>query len=204
MLLIKLSLAGVLTIGIAACNSNKQPHASETDNITKVRVLEKEELVARGQYLTTVSGCNDCHSPKKFTATGMQLDSTRLLSGHPAGTPLAPVDAAAVKPGYWIQMAPDLTAFVGPWGMSYAANLTPDSATGTGAWTEEEFIKTLRTGRHLGQENGRPIMPPMPWEFIGKMTEEDLRSIYTYLRTIPPISNRVPAPAPPNQVKTKG
>ena len=179
MLLIKLSLAGALTLGIMACNSNKQPHASEPDDdIDKVRTLEKEELIARGQYLMMVGGCNDCHSPKKFTAQGMELDSTRLFSGHPAGSPLAPVDEASLKPGNWVQMASDITAFAGPWGISYAANLTPDSATGIGAWSEEVFIKALRTGKHLGQENGRPIMPPMPWQYVSKMTEEDLAWIY--------------------------
>lgn len=205
MLLFKLTLAGTLVMGVMACNSNKQPHASEPDDdITSVRTMEKEELEARGQYLLTIGGCHDCHSPKKFTANGMELDSTRLLSGHPAGSPIPPIPAEALKPGGWVQMGPDITAFVGPWGISYAANLTPDPATGTGAWTEENFIKALRTGKHLGQEGGRPIMPPMPWQFIGKMTDEDLRSIFTYLRTMPPVSNRVPAPVPPNEVKTKG
>lgn len=203
MLLIKLSLAGTLTMGIMACNSNKQPHASEPDDITKERTLEKEELVARGQYLMMIGGCNDCHSPKTFTAQGPLFDSTRLFSGHPAGSPLPPITTDATKPGNWVQMAPDLTAFVGPWGISYAANLTPDSATGTGAWSEEEFVGTLRTGKHLGQENGRPIMPPMPWQLIGRMSDEDLKAIYTYLRTVPPVNNRVPAPVPPTEVKIK-
>ena len=202
MLLIKLSLAGVLALGFTACNSNKQPHASEPDDITQERILEKEELVARGQYLITIGGCADCHSPKKFTAQGMELDSSRMYSGHPAGSPLPPIDASALKPGNWVQMGPDITAFVGPWGISYAANLTPDSATGIGAWSEEVFIKTLRTGKHLGQETGRPILPPMPWQFVGKMTDEDLRAVYSYLRTLPPINNRVPTPVPPDQVKT--
>jgi hypothetical protein len=100
-------------------------------------------------------------------------------------------------------MAPDITSFVGPWGISYAANLTPDSATGIGAWTEDVFMKTLRTGKHLGMENGRPILPPMPWEFIGKMTDEDLSAVFAYLRNLPAISNRVPAPVPPNEVAAK-
>lgn len=199
---IKLTVAGVLAIGLTACNSNKQPHASETGALAQEKMLSKEELVARGQYLMTVGGCADCHSPKKFSAQGMEEDSTRMYSGHPAGSPLPPIDASALKPGNWVQMGPDITAFVGPWGISYAANLTPDSATGIGAWREEEFIKALRTGKHLGQENGRPIMPPMPWQYIGKMTDEDLKAIYTYLRTLPPVSNRVPAPVPPGQVKT--
>lgn len=199
----KLLLAGVLSIGIIACTSDKQPHAAETTDITQVRALEKEEMVARGEYLLTIGGCNDCHTPKKFSEKGMELDSSRLLSGHPANFPITPVDAAALKPGNWVQMNPIVTAFVGPWGISYAANLTPDSASGIGAWTEEVFIKTLRTGKHLGQENGRPILPPMPWQNLTHMTDEDIRSVYAYLRSLPPVSNRVPAPTPPNEVKTK-
>jgi hypothetical protein len=199
----QLLMAGVLSIGIIACNSDKQPRAAETDVITQVRTLEKEEMVARGEYLITIGGCHDCHTPKKFSEKGPELDSSKFLSGHPAGSPVPPVDAATLKPGNWIQMGPDITFFAGPWGISYTANLTPDSATGIGAWTEEVFMKTLRTGKHLGQESGRPILPPMPWEMVARMTDEDLRSVYAYLRSLPPVSNRVPAPTPPNEVKTK-
>ena len=53
------------------------------------------------------------------------------------------------------------TAFAGPWGVSFTANLTPDDETGLGKWTAETFIAALRTGRHEGK--GRPILPPMPY-----------------------------------------
>ena len=109
----------------------------------------------------------------------------------------------ALQPGQWGGISPDITAFTGPWGISYAANLTSDSATGIGAWGEDVFIKTLRTGKHLGADNGRPILPPMPWNFINKMTDEDLRAVYAYLKSLPPINNRVPAPTPPNQVNLR-
>ena len=88
------------------------------------------------------------------------------------------------------------TAFAGPWGVSFTANLTPDMETGLGKWTEETSIATLRTGRHEGQ--ARPILPPMPWPMIGSMTEEDLQAIFAYLQSIPPIRNRVPAPVNPD------
>jgi hypothetical protein len=124
-----------------------------------------------------------------------------LLSGHPAGSKIPPVDLKATKPGYWYLMGPDLTAFVGPWGISYSANLTPDSTTGLGGLSEELFVKALRTGKHFGQDNGRPILPPMPWEVIGRMTDEDFSAVYAYLRSIPPVNNRVPGPVPPNEVR---
>ena len=156
-------------------------------------------MVQRGAYLVTIGGCNDCHSPKNMTPHGPVVDSSRALSGHPANAPLPPIDEKALKPGNWMLFSPDLTAMVGPWGVSFPANLTPDSATGIGAWTEETFIKALRTGKHLGQENGRPILPPMPWESIGKMEEEDLRAVFAFLRSLPPVNNRVPEPLSPQE-----
>lgn len=162
--------------------------------------LSQSELVARGQYLATVAGCNDCHTPKVFGPQGPSFDTTRLLSGHPASDPIPPVDKKALQPGNWVLFAPDLTSAVGPWGISYAANLTPDSATGIGAWDEAIFAKALRTGKHMGVETGRPILPPMPWQTIGTMTDEDLKAIFTFLRSIKPVSNRVPNPVPPNEV----
>ena len=161
--------------------------------------MEQDEMVKRGGYLVTVGGCYDCHTPKKMTPQGPVDDSSRTLSGHPANTSLPPIDTQALAPGNWILLSPDLTAFVGPWGTSFPANLTPDSATGIGAWEEDVFIKTLRTGKHLGQPNGRPILPPMPWFNLAKMEEADLKAIYAYLRSLPPISNRVPAPLSPQE-----
>jgi len=131
---------------------------------------------------------------------GPVLDSSRLLSGHPAGAPLPPIDKKAMQPGNWMLIAPDLTSFAGPWGISYTANITSDSATGIGAWSVDDFIGSMRTGKHLGQAGGRPILPPMPWDGIRRYTDEDLKAIYTYLQSIPPVSNKVPAPTPPDDV----
>jgi hypothetical protein len=82
------------------------------------------------------------------------------------------------------------TAFAGPWGISYAANLTPDRLTGIGIWNEEVFVKTIRSGRHWGV--ARPILPPMPWQNVAGLTDEDLSSVYAYLRSIQPVRNQVP------------
>lgn len=192
----------VATLAITACNNSSSTDEKKED-ISTTRRLEGEALVKRGNYLVTVASCNDCHSPKNMTPMGPMADSTKLLSGHPANMPLPPIDPNALKPGGWVNMGPDVTSFVGPWGISYAANLTPDSATGIGAWTEEVFIKTLRTGKHLGMENGRPILPPMPWYYVGQMTDQDLSAVYAYLKSLPAISNRVPAPVPPDQAAAK-
>lgn len=188
-------LGGAAVLSQSACTSE-----AEAEETPVRKELSRSQLIARGQYLTTVSLCNDCHSPKVFTPHGMQLDSTKLFSGHPQGSPLPKLYKKALQPGDWVLFSGDLTAYLGPWGMTFAANLTPDSATGIGAWSEETFIQTLRTGKHLGQPGGRTIAPPMPWELVGKMTDEDLKAIYTYLQAIPPVNNKVPAPISPDEV----
>ena len=169
-------------------------------NQNEKKEMTKEEMQKRGEYLVTLGGCNHCHSPKVFTEMGPVPDTTKLLSGHPAGSKLASIDTSMVQPGKWILTSSDLTAWVGPWGISYAANLTPDEPTGIGTWTDEVFIKALRTGKHMGI--GRPILPPMPWPDIAKATDEDLKAIFSYLKSLPPIRNQVPDPVPPNQLSS--
>jgi hypothetical protein len=159
------------------------------------RTEAKEDSIARGSYLVTLGGCNDCHTPKLLTSAGPVPDSSRMLSGHPADSKLPPIPRGVLGPGRWgALVSAGLTAWVGPWGVSFTANLTPDP-TGLGSWTAEQFIQTMRTGKHLGI--GRPILPPMPWYDIGKLTDEDLRAVFAYLRTLRPVQNAVPAPVPP-------
>lgn len=196
----ELTLALAAAVAFAWSCQSGQDAAKPADEPTARAALSKEELIKRGQLLVTV-GCNDCHSPKIMGPEGPSVDASKLLSGHPASMPTQPVIASALQPGNWMLMGPDVTSFVGPWGISYPSNLTPDSATGIGTWSEEQFIKTLRTGKHLGLEGGRPILPPMPWQVVGKLPDEDLKSIYAYLKSVPPISNRVPGPVSPDQVK---
>ena len=158
--------------------------------------------VKRGHYLVTILACNDCHTPFKMGPNGPEPDMTRMLSGHPEAMKL-PKAPAATGPWLWFGAATN-TAYAGPWGVSYAANLTPDQNTGLGIWTEDMFVKALRTGKHMA--TSREILPPMPWPSYGKMTDADLKSVYAYLRTIKPITNHVPdaevaamPPAPPNK-----
>jgi len=162
--------------------------------------MTQEEMVVHGKYLVTIGGCNDCHTPKIFTEMGPMEDTTKLLSGHPADAMMPPIDTSEITPGKWILGNAHLTAWVGPWGISYAANLTPDGPTGLGNWTDEIFIKALRTGKHMG--TGRQILPPMPWFNFAKATDEDLKSIFAYLKSLPAISNKVPDPVPPNMLSS--
>jgi mono/diheme cytochrome c family protein len=154
----------------------------------------KDEPLSRGKYLVTVAGCNDCHTPWKVGETGPELDMSRMLSGHPADFDIT--SPAKMPEGPWIvAVAPTNTAWSGPWGVSYTANLTPDKETGLGKWTEKIFIQTIRTGRHLGR--GRAILPPMPIPMYKHFTDDDLKAIFMYLQSIPAIHNRVPEPLPP-------
>jgi len=146
--------------------------------------------VERGRYLVQAMGCHDCHTPKKMGPNGPEPDFTRALSGHPEDVLLPPPPKPAAGP--WIATAAwDLTAWSGPWGISYPVNLTPDENTGLGIWTEEMFVKAMRTGRHMGAS--RPILPPMPWQGLAALDDADLTSVYAYLRSLPPVHNRVPA-----------
>lgn len=161
---------------------------------TTPQAAGKEAAIARGKYLATVAGCNDCHTPFKMGPNGAEPDMTRMLSGHPEQLQMPP--APTLPEGPWgAVFALTMTAASGPWGTSFAANLTPDRETGIGAWTEKEFKETLRTGRHLGR--GRQILPPMPWPNAAQMTDADLSALYAYLQSIPAIKNHVPAPIPP-------
>ena len=154
-------------------------------------------LAQRGAYLVRAMGCHDCHTPWKLGPKGPEPDMSRALSGHPADF-VVPAPPKLPGPWTWSAVATN-TAFAGPWGISFTANLTPDLETGLGKWTPETFIAALRTGRHEGK--GRPLLPPMPWPMIRNLNDEDLRAVFAYLQSIPPIRNRVPAPVDPEDQK---
>lgn len=162
---------------------------------TAAAVPTEAELIERGKYLVITSACHDCHSPKVMTEHGPVPDPARLLSGHPKDSVLPPTDANNGTKG-WILFSMDLTAFKGPWGTSYSANLTPDD-TGIGAWTFENFKTAIRKGKYKGQEGGRDLLPPMPWDMYKNMTDDDLKAIFTYLKSLPKVNNLVPSPKPP-------
>jgi hypothetical protein len=154
--------------------------------------------IQRGEYLVGFGGCNDCHTPKRMTSQGPVPDKSRLLSGHPANAQLPPLPSDVVGPGpdkWGAITTSELTAWAGPWGISFTSNLTPDVQTGMGGWTAESFIKTMRTGKHLGV--GRPLLPPMPWSSLAVLTDQDLKAVFAYLKSLKPMQNQVPEPLPP-------
>ena len=157
--------------------------------------MAQADGIERGGYLVRAFGCADCHTPMKMGSKGPERDVSRGLSGHPQDLHLPPPPHAK---GPWVWGgAGTNTAFWGPWGVSYAANLTPDPATGIGGWTAEQFIGALRTGRHAG--SGRPIAPPMPWQAFGTLNDNDLRAMFAWLRSQPAVVNAVPDYQPPRQ-----
>ncbi len=120
--------------------------------------------IARGEYLATVSGCGDCHTPGYFFG---KPDETKPLSGSEVGFEI-----------------PNLGVFHGP-------NLTPDKETGLGRWSETEIVMALRTGV---RPDGRELAPIMPWRNFARFNDEDARAIAAYLKSLKPVSNKVPGP----------
>jgi hypothetical protein len=159
----------------------------------------KEDPVARGRYLVSFGGCNDCHTPLVFNKDlGMPVpDMSRLLSGHPVG---GLESQAKLDPKTDLAfISADFTTFKLPFGTVYTANLTPDKETGLGNWTEEMFVNAIRKGLHMGAE-GRPILPPMPWRDLRNLTDDDLKAVFAFLRTIPAVHNPVSDPKVPKPV----
>ena len=154
------------------------------------------DAVKRGEYLVRIGSCHDCHTPLKMGPRGPEPDMANMLSGHPATLIMGP--APALSGNWMFAGSTTSTAFVGPWGTSYAINLTSHDS-GLGKWTEAMFVEAMRKGKHAGV--GRPILPPMPWQSLNAMTDSDLKAVFAYLRSLPPNPNLPPpsvaAPPPP-------
>jgi hypothetical protein len=161
-------------------------------NDSKALVLDSAARVKRGEYLVTIGGCDDCHSPKNMGPRGPEIDMERRLSGYPSARPLPQFDTTLASRGI-SQFNHDLTAAAGPWGVSFAGNITGD-ATGIGNWSLQQFTTALRKGKWKGIETSRPLLPPMPWFNTAKMTDEDIEALFLFLKSTKPVENVVPAP----------
>lgn len=192
----KLAVISMIVIGICffltGCGNNQKP-VSEKDEPSG------QNPVQRGEYLLTMSGCNDCHSPKTLGPQGPQVISERLLSGHPSDEKMPEFDPALIKSGL-VLFNGSLTSSAGMWGISYSANLTPDQ-TGIGNWTEDNFGRALREGKYKGLEGSRTLLPPMPWQNFAKMEDKDVSALFAYLKSLKPVNNVVPLPVPPEEMK---
>lgn len=198
--LLSMVSAFVLLLLLSHCTLKNDP-APSTDAASLAKLpLDAEVLIKRGNYLVTGLGCDDCHTPKKMTPHGPEPDLSRRFMGHPAAEVFVsnPVKDKIIKDESVAIFSPGLTGFNGAWGVSYAANLTPHE-TGTGNWTEENFFRAIREGKYKGLEGGRSLLPPMPWQQYRNLSDDDLRAIFAYLKSIKPIDNLVPKPILPAQ-----
>ena len=158
-----------------------------------IRAVESQsDMAQRGKYLVdAVAACGYCHTPR----AGAEYNMDMYLAGHPAGQPYPRYNLPSMmQQGIFIVTSTQMTAFSGPFGTSFATNLTPDKETGLGEWTEEMFINAVRTGLHQGVEGNRKIFPPMPAKHYAQMNDEDLKAIWAYLSTIKPVKNEVSPP----------
>lgn len=171
---------GIVAI-LVSCTGNSGTASAKVE-------ISQDSLVRRGDYLVTAMGCDDCHSPKK---PNHEIDMDLRFSGHPASMPMPAGDTSLFSKG-WVLFSMSTTATFGPWGNSYAANISSDS-TGIGAWTEEQFFTAIRKGLYKGLEGSRPLLPPMPWAQYKNLNDHDLRSIFAYLKSTKPVKNVVPA-----------
>ena len=189
----------LLFIAVAACISFYSFTDLISDSETNHFVSDSAKI-ERGKYIVESFGCAFCHTPKKMSDRGPVIDESKWLMGHPSESALPPIKKSTVLSGGWTYSSMDHTAHVGPWGISYSANITSDES-GIGAWSLEHFTKSLKQGKHKGLENSRPVMPPMPWTDYVNLSDEDVEAIFLYLKSTEPIRNIVPAYTPIDQIQ---
>lgn len=193
-ILFKFIITSFLTLNILLISCQDKRDYAEVP----VEELSLQDSISHGEYLVNTIGCHDCHSPKRMTERGPQVIPELALSGYQAGDSLPTFSSEAIENG-WIQMSGDLTVAIGPWGISYASNLT-SSDTGLGNWSMQRFKTAIREGKLKGDSGGRMILPPMPWQNYSELTDKDLESIFRYLKSTKPVDNAVPAPVAPNKL----
>jgi mono/diheme cytochrome c family protein len=134
--------------------------------------LADETPIQRGKYLTQITGCSDCHTPGGMLG---QPDMARYLGGSDVGFAI-----------------PGVGIYVGP-------NLTPDPQTGLGGWSDEQIIAALRTGK---RSDGRTLSEVMPYPSFAHLSDQDAAAIVAFLKSLPPVKNKVPGPFGPNDKAT--
>lgn len=120
-----------------------------------------EAQIARGRYLVTIAGCSDCHTPGALMGAP---DMKRYLGGSNVGFSI---------PGQGV--------FVGQ-------NLTPDKDTGLGGWTNEQIVTAIRKGK---LPDGGQLSGVMPYPALSHLTDEDVSAVVAFLRSLPPVHNKV-------------
>jgi len=178
-------LTSVMIYSLYSCQSGDLKKEASNESIET-----KDSLIKRGNYLVTIGGCNDCHSPKHLGVHGPEIDSLNMLSGFSSNNPIPKFSGVDLKKTGMVANE-DATAFGGPWGISFAANLTPDE-TGIGNWSEGQFKNALRHGKYMGLDGSRTILPPMPWQNYAQLSDKDIKAVFYYLKSLKPFKNKVP------------
>jgi mono/diheme cytochrome c family protein len=142
-------------------------------SVTAASAQNNKQQVERGKYLVTLASCTDCHTPGYFFG---KPDNARFLGGSEVGFEI-----------------PGLGVFHGP-------NLTPDNDSGLGKWTNAQIVTAIKTGK---RPDGRELAPAMPWRAFAQMTDADANAIVAYLKSLPPIKNKVPGPFGANDKPTE-
>ena len=184
------------------CNQGQTDNSETTKDSTQTQTQAAlpayggfESQVAWGKHIVTIVGCNDCHTPKKMGSAGPEDNMDLALSGSPSQMQGININRKEIESKGLAST--NMLEWIGPWGISYTANITSDSTTGIGNWTLDQFIRTFKTGKYGGAPEGRNLLPPMPWQGIAQMTDDELKAVYTYLESTKPIHNIVPQPQPP-------
>lgn len=180
----------IVLLAILSCTT-----ITKEQNVNSPTLVERDSVqrIDRGRYLITIGGCNDCHSPKVMGPEGPMEDSKRLLSGYDGSRPFEGFDKQVARSGSMVIFNIESTAFAGPWGVSYAANLTPHK-TGLGGWDLKRFARAMKNGKWRGLESTRSLLPPMPWQNYREIADEDLEAMFAYLQSLTPIDNPIPVP----------
>ncbi len=177
--------AVMMTLSIFSFGCNKQGSDPVSESAA--------DQLAKGQALVEEWKCNYCHSPEVMGPEGKAIpDPDRLLSGHPADEEIPEIPDMIMTSPEYMEFLDNLDSTV--WATDnkivFTANLTPDDETGIGAWTEEMFIATIRSGQHRGV--GKRLKYPMPWQELAELDDAELAAIYVYLQSVEPVSNKVP------------
>lgn len=197
-----------LILFFSACNQGEKSEPAVTTDSSGIQATAPsyggfESQVAWGKHIVIISGCNDCHTPKKMGPHGPENNMDMELAGHPSQLPPPEINRKEIESKGLAVISSTFTSFAGPWGISFASNITSDSTTGIGNWTFEQFKNVFKTGKYNGAPKGRDLLPPMPWPNIGSMTNEELQAVFAYLQSTKPIHNIVPQPIPPVSVMKK-
>ena len=165
-------IAAVAIVSAAVAFSQSPPTAKPAAAKSAATSAEAAaKKIAHGKHLSVVSVCGDCHTPGTLFGAP---DFSRELSGSELG-------------------------WQGPWGTSYARNLTPDMETGLGKYKEEDIVNAIKGGHRL---DGSPMQPPMPWQNYATFSDADLHAIAAYLKSLPAVKHAVPDRVAPGTAAT--